>query len=159
MVEFYEARNKLRRMGEADLFELASKQGISRCVIGSGACGLYFRYEGFGFCVSEILGQSCQVQRSKTLENCHKDLKEIDSPPPLVENPDRNRYGIESTLIYSVTNLEPSCPRDRKFFMNLRQGSDEKGRTTMMIRSTGSLLKRGCTGIVNRNPTLGKRKL
>jgi hypothetical protein len=36
-------------MGEADLFELASKQGISRCVIGGGACGLYFRYEGFRF--------------------------------------------------------------------------------------------------------------
>jgi len=85
-MEFYKARNELRRMDKADLFELTSRQGSSRCAIGGEACRLYFRYEGFGFCVSETLGQGCQLLRLKTLENCHKDLKEIDCLPPLVEN-------------------------------------------------------------------------
>jgi len=94
-MEFYEARNKLRRMGQADLLELASKQGgIPRCVIGGEACGFYFRYERLGFYVSEIMGQGCQVQRWKTLEDCHKDLKETDRPPILVDNPDN----IETNL-------------------------------------------------------------
>jgi hypothetical protein len=74
-MEFNEARNKLRRMTKDVLFELASKQEISRCVIGDEMCGLYFRYEGFGFCISEILGQGCQVQRTKTLENRDKNLE------------------------------------------------------------------------------------
>jgi hypothetical protein len=95
-MQFYEARNKVRRMADSDLFELASQNGISRCAIDGEACRLYFRYEGFGFCVSETLGQGCQVQRSKTLENCRKDMKEIDCPPPLVENPDRNGNSPES---------------------------------------------------------------
>jgi hypothetical protein len=56
-MELYEARNKLRRMDKAGLTELASKQGITRCAVGGKECGLYFRYEGSGFCVSEILGQ------------------------------------------------------------------------------------------------------
>jgi hypothetical protein len=95
-MEFKEARNKLRRVRKEDLLELAFKQGISKCVIGGEACGLYIRYEGFGFCVSEIMGQGCQVQRTKTLENCPKDLeeKETDSPLPLVEN----LHNIETTM-------------------------------------------------------------
>jgi len=118
-MKLYEVRNKLRRMGKTDLFELASKQGISRCVIGGGACGLYFRHEGLGFCVSEILGQGCQVQRSKTLENCHEDLKEIDCPPLLVENPDRNRNGLQSTLLPSPTPINASCHSDKTFSREL----------------------------------------
>jgi hypothetical protein len=114
-MKFYEARNKLRRKGKANLFELASKQGISRCVIGGGACGLYFCYEGFGFCVSEILGQGCQAERSKTLENCYENLKEIQCPPPLVENSDRNRNGLESTFLHYFTHFTPSCHNDNKF--------------------------------------------
>ena len=114
-MEFHEARNKLRRMGKADLIEMASNRGITRCVIGSRACGLYFRYEGFGFCVSEILGQGCQAERSKALENCHENLKEIDCPPPLVENPDRNRNGLENTLLHYPNPINPSCHSDKTF--------------------------------------------
>ena len=97
-MEFHEARNKLRRMDKAHLYQLASNQGISRCVIGGEECGLYFRYEGFGFCVSELLGQGCQVQRTKTLENCPKDPeeKEIDPPLPLVENLDNIETSMKS---------------------------------------------------------------
>jgi hypothetical protein len=125
-MEFHEARNKLRRMGKADLLELASNQGgISRCAIGGEACGLYFRYEGLGFCVSEILGQGCQVQRTKTLENWNEDPKEIDCPPPLVENLDRNRNGLESTLLQCPAHLDPSCHGGKKFSYELKQGSHE----------------------------------
>jgi hypothetical protein len=63
-------------MDKAHLYELASNQGIPIFVVGGVECNLYFRYEDFGFCVSEILGQGCQVQCPKTLENYHKDPTE-----------------------------------------------------------------------------------
>ena len=54
---------------KVDLLGTASNQrGISRCAIGGEARRFCFCYEGWGFCVSEILGQGCQVQRPKTLE-------------------------------------------------------------------------------------------
>ncbi len=70
-MEFYEARKKLRTMDKVVLLGLASKQrGISRCAIGGEACGLYFCYEGWGFCVSEILGQGCH-QKSEDLTSIY----------------------------------------------------------------------------------------
>jgi hypothetical protein len=91
-MEFYEARNILRTMRKAYLLELASKQEIRRCVVGGKECSLHLTYEGFGFCVSEILGQGCQVQRAK--DEFSRDLNG-DSPPPLTDNPNCN--GNQST--------------------------------------------------------------
>jgi len=71
-VEFYEAKNKLRTMQKEYLLELASKQEIRRCVVGDEECRLHFTYEGFGFCVSEILGHGCQIQRAKDEFNSHR---------------------------------------------------------------------------------------
>ena len=85
-MEFYEAKNKLRTMQKACLLELASKQEIRRCVVGGAECSLHFTYEGFGFCVSEILRQGCQVTSEVEFP---WDLNR-DSPPPLTENPNCN---------------------------------------------------------------------
>ena len=95
-MEFYEARKKLRTMDKVDLLGLASKQrGISRCAIGGEACGLYFCYEGWGFCVSEILGQGCQVQWSKTLE------KYLSGSPAISQ---------KSSSVLTVSAMNPLSP-------------------------------------------------
>ncbi len=83
-MDVYEVRSELRRMNKGDLFRLASNQKISRCLISGGACVFYLHYQGFNFCISEILEQSCQVERSEKLEDCYEDLQ-IDDPLPLME--------------------------------------------------------------------------
>ncbi len=70
-------------MDRGDLFKLASSQRISRCQISGGACGFYLYYRGFNFCVSEILGQSCQVERIEILEDRDKTFQEINDSLPL----------------------------------------------------------------------------
>ncbi len=113
-MELHEARKNLRRMTKEDLLELASKQEITKCVVGGEECNLYFRYEGFGFCVSEILGQGCQVQRSKALENCYKVPKETD-PPPSVEARDEERDMVGNTFLQYLSY--PGSSQRRQVFL------------------------------------------
>ena len=67
---------------------MVSAQRISRCLIGGLACGLYLRYKGFNFCVSEIMGEGCQLKGLKKLEDRYEDVQEINYPLPLAERPD-----------------------------------------------------------------------
>jgi hypothetical protein len=85
-----QARSELRRMSKRNLFKLTSNQRISRCLIGGRVCGLYLEYKGFNFCISEILGQSCQVEMSERSENRYEDLKEFSCLLPLMERPGMN---------------------------------------------------------------------
>ncbi len=88
-MDVYEARNELVRMHNADLFRLASNQRISRCQISGAPCAFYLCYKGFSFCVSEILGQSCQVERAEKADQYGEDRDEIDYSLPLME-----KYGL-----------------------------------------------------------------
>jgi hypothetical protein len=81
----YEARNELRRMSRRYLLRLASAQRISGCLIGGRACGLYLHYKGFNFCVSEIMGESCQVEKSAKLEEVYQGRDETSFPLPLMD--------------------------------------------------------------------------
>jgi hypothetical protein len=66
---------------------LVSAQRISRCLIGGRECGLLMRYKGFNFCVSEIMGEGCQLKGIKKLEDCYEDVQEINYPLPLAQRP------------------------------------------------------------------------
>ncbi len=68
------ARNELRKMTKGNLFKLLSKQKILRCQIAGQACGFLLHYKGFHFCISEISGQGCQVERSERLEDYSDEL-------------------------------------------------------------------------------------
>lgn len=81
------ARDELRRMSKRSLFKLISKQRIVSCVIGGRACGFFLHYKEFNFCVSEIFGQGCQVERSEKLEDCSEELWEINSLLPVMQGP------------------------------------------------------------------------
>ena len=115
-MEFYEARNRLRRMGRENLLKLALKQEISRCPVGGVACNLYFRYEGFGFCASEILGQGCEVQSLKSPENCRKDTEEADSPPS-VERRDEHKAPVGNPCLQYLTGFESPPPQRQEVLL------------------------------------------
>ena len=86
-MDIYEIKSELRRMNKGNLFTLVANQRISTCLIGGRACGLSLHYKGFNFCISEILEQSCQIERSEKLENRYEDIKEINCPLPLIQRP------------------------------------------------------------------------
>ena len=63
-----QARSELRKMDKRRIFRLVSDQRISGCLVGGRSCGLYLHYKGFNFCLSEIMGEGCHVERSAKLE-------------------------------------------------------------------------------------------
>ena len=73
MIDFWKLRTELRMLGPADLLKMASNQKEHNCVLNpNGSCPYYFKYKGFGFCVSELSGQGCQAEKSAgrgTFEN------------------------------------------------------------------------------------------
>jgi hypothetical protein len=42
-------------------------QKESKCLL-NGLCSLRFNYKGYPFCISEVLGEGCESQRLKKLE-------------------------------------------------------------------------------------------
>jgi hypothetical protein len=63
MIDFWELRAELRRLGLADLLQMAFDQKEHHCVLNPiGSCEFYFKYKGFGFCVSELSGRGCQAE-------------------------------------------------------------------------------------------------
>jgi hypothetical protein len=66
MIDLWKLRTGLRTLGPADLLKMASNQRDHNCVLNPNkSCEFYFKYKGFGFCVSELSGQGCQAERSE----------------------------------------------------------------------------------------------
>jgi hypothetical protein len=84
-MDVYKARYELRNMGKRHLFRLVSAQRISGCLIGGQVCGLYLHYKGFNFCVSEIMGEGCQLEKSAKLEKTYQEEMENNSSLPLLD--------------------------------------------------------------------------
>ncbi len=51
----------------------------------SRACGLYLRYNGLNFCVSEIMGEGCQVPKSAKVEEVYQSQDETSCPLQLMD--------------------------------------------------------------------------
>ena len=77
-----EAKIELQRMVKKDLFQLALNRGISNCLIGGRPCGFLFQYKGSNFCVSEILGKGCQVEKLEPSEPLCDEKETINSLLP-----------------------------------------------------------------------------
>ena len=84
-MDVYKAKNELRKMSQRHLLRLVSSQRISGCLIGGRACDLYLHYKGFNFCVSEIMGEGCQVEKLVKLEEVYQGQKEINWSLPLMD--------------------------------------------------------------------------
>jgi hypothetical protein len=52
-------------------------------------------YKGFNFCVSEIIGEGCQLKSIKKLGDRYEGVEEINYPLPLVERPGNGPLHIE----------------------------------------------------------------
>jgi hypothetical protein len=66
MIDFLEIRAELRRLGPADLLQMAFDQKEHHCVLNpNGSCQFYFKYKGFGFCVSQLSGKGCQAEKAR----------------------------------------------------------------------------------------------
>jgi hypothetical protein len=60
-------RSELKKLGAVTLLKMAFSQKEKRCVL-IGLCPFYLNYKGYGFCVSEILGEGCQDEKLR--ESC-----------------------------------------------------------------------------------------
>ena len=66
MIDFWKLRTELRMLGPAHLLKMASIQKDHHCVLNPGGpCQFYFKYQGFGFCVSELSGRGCQAEKAQ----------------------------------------------------------------------------------------------
>lgn len=66
-MNIHEMRAELRKLGARSLLRMAMNQKEAQCVL-LGFCPFYIKYRDVGFCISELLGHSCQVERLRKLE-------------------------------------------------------------------------------------------
>ncbi len=62
--KFFQFKAELRKMTKGDLLRMVLSQKERKCVLGK-FCPFLLEYRCILFCVSEILGQGCQVERQK----------------------------------------------------------------------------------------------
>jgi hypothetical protein len=84
-MEALKIRGELRRMRRGKLLRLVTNQKISNCLIGDTACCFLLHHKEFTFCASEIMGQSCQLEKQKTLEEVCQGPETIGRLLPFVQ--------------------------------------------------------------------------
>lgn len=83
-MDIFRIKSELQRMDRKELFKLLINQKISNCLIGGTTCGFYLPYKEFSFCVSEILGQSCQLEKLRKLEEVYQGPEKINFSLPFI---------------------------------------------------------------------------
>lgn len=62
-MDILEAKYELKKMPRENLFKMVMDQKLSKCIVGGKTCGYSLLYKGVHFCVSEVLGKGCLVER------------------------------------------------------------------------------------------------
>ncbi len=83
-MDLFKIKGELQRMNRKELFTLLINRKISKCLIGGTTCGFYLPYKEFSFCVSEILGQSCQLEKIGKLEEVYQGHEKINLSFPFM---------------------------------------------------------------------------
>ncbi len=60
----FKLKAELRKIRKGDPLRMVLDQKERKCLLG-GVCPFLLKYQGILFCVSEILGQGCQVERQR----------------------------------------------------------------------------------------------
>jgi len=76
-------RRELKRMGTRSLLTLVANQRISNCVIGAKACGFSLQHQEIHFCVSELMGNGCLVERLEQSEQLYPEKEGINGILPI----------------------------------------------------------------------------
>jgi hypothetical protein len=73
-MDIYEIRKELKKMGSRKLFVLLLRQRESVCLLNSiYPCPFHLKYREHTFCVSELLHQGCQKEKSDNLTASEED--------------------------------------------------------------------------------------
>ncbi len=120
-MEILAAKRELMKMRRENLLKMVMDQRLSKCLIGGMTCGYSLLYKGIRFCVSEVLGKGCLVERlgewekfypEKRISNVSPSLLPILGAEPL--SPDKKsgefkvyyRDGLTHSMVYLGTVLE-----------------------------------------------------
>ena len=76
--KIFRARAELRQMAKANLLKMVFCQKEKKCLLG-GTCPFLLEYRCILFCVSEILGQGCQIEKLRLLSD--ENLQSEGEPP------------------------------------------------------------------------------
>jgi hypothetical protein len=79
MEDISKFRSELKQLKRVSLLKLAFSQKEGDCAL-SGPCPFYLIYRGYGFCVSELLGESCQAEKLRDIL-CDEDGRDREPCP------------------------------------------------------------------------------
>ena len=120
-MDILEGRSELKRMSRRSLFTLVANQRISNCVIGAKACGFSLQHQGIHFCVSELTGKGCLVERLEQSEQLYPEKEGINDSLPIFEKMETeplsagkkpvefkvyHRDGLTRSMVYLGTVIE-----------------------------------------------------
>jgi hypothetical protein len=83
-MDILEAKRELQRMRTGNLIEMAMDQKLSKCLVGGRTCGYSLLYKGIRFCVSEVLGKGCLLERLGEWEKFFPEKETLNGPRTLL---------------------------------------------------------------------------
>jgi hypothetical protein len=97
-MNFHSVRLELRGSGRKKLFKILMSQKESKCLM-HGFCSLLFKYEGYTFCLSEVLGHGCEIENLKKLE---EEICKSEEGPSSEENADTSLFDCIGRSSYNL---------------------------------------------------------
>jgi len=101
-MNFHTVRLELRRLGGKKLFKIVMNQKESKCLT-HGFCSLLFKYEGYTFCLSEVLGRGCEIEGLKKLE---KEMYTDEAGPLREEEAEASLFDCRERSLYNLIKRE-----------------------------------------------------
>ena len=83
-MDILEAKRELQKMRTGHLFRMLMNQKLSKCLVGGKTCGYFLLYKGIRFCVSEILGKGCLLERLEQWEKFFPEKETLNGPHALL---------------------------------------------------------------------------
>ena len=101
-MSFHSVRLELCRLGNKNLFKILMNQKESKCLL-YGFCSLLFKYQGYTFCLSEVLGQGCEIEKLKKLE---KEICKAEEDLPSEEKAEIPLFDCTKSSSYDLIKRE-----------------------------------------------------
>lgn len=84
-MEILETKGELQKLSRGDLFKLVMDQRLSKCLVGGMICGFYLQYKETRFCLSELLGKGCLIERLGQWDQIYPDKEKSNGSLSLLE--------------------------------------------------------------------------